>query len=88
MGAGDLAPDDTDVGAADLTLSTVDECHLLAKVELCGVGALDTVDLDQAGVVGEGVLGALVAHVASPVKNRINRLFHELRGAMIHQVLR
>ena len=30
---GDLAPDDADLGAADLLLATVDESDLLAEVE-------------------------------------------------------
>lgn len=45
---GDLAPDHTDVGAADLTLGTVDESDLLAKVEVGGLGVINTLNLDQA----------------------------------------
>lgn len=33
MGTGNLAPDDPDVGAPDLTLGPVDESNLLAQVE-------------------------------------------------------
>lgn len=81
--AGNLAPDDTDVGAANLTLGTVDECHLLAKVELCGLGVLNTVNLDQAGVGVGGVLGALVAQVAAPVKQIVLILCNHDRVARI-----
>jgi hypothetical protein len=44
----DLAPDHPDVGAADLTLSAVDESDLLAKVEVGGLGVINTLNLDQA----------------------------------------
>jgi hypothetical protein len=44
----DLAPDHPDVGAADLTLSTVNESDLLAKVEVGGLGVINTLNLDQA----------------------------------------
>jgi hypothetical protein len=44
----DLAPDHTDVRAADLTLSAVDESDLLAKVEVGGLGVINTLNLDQA----------------------------------------
>lgn len=33
VGTGNLAPDDPDVGAPDLTLGPVDESNLLAQVE-------------------------------------------------------
>lgn len=46
--AGDLAPDHANVGAADLTLGAVDESDLLAKVEVGGLGVINTLDLDQA----------------------------------------
>lgn len=48
VGAGDLAPDHANVGAADLTLSAVDESDLLAKVEVGGLGVINTLNLDQA----------------------------------------
>lgn len=67
MGAGDLAPHDSDLGAADLLGSAVDESDLLAEVEAGGLGVVDTLNLDQAGV-GVGVaLASLVAEVTSPV---------------------
>lgn len=47
MRAGDLAPDDPDVRATDLTLSPVDESDLLAEVEVGSLGVGNTVDLDQ-----------------------------------------
>ena len=48
MGTGNLAPDHSDVGATDLTLSTVNESDLLAEVELGSLGVLNTLNLDQA----------------------------------------
>lgn len=42
MGPGDLAPDDTDLGAADLLAGTVDVGNTLAKVELSLLGGRDT----------------------------------------------
>jgi len=69
--AGDLAPDHPDVGAADLTLGPVNESDLLAQVEAGGLGVVNTLNLNQGGVGGEGVLGTLVAQVASPVKETV-----------------
>lgn len=63
--AGDLAPDDANLGAADLLAATVDEGDLLAEVEVGGVNAVNTLDLDQTGGGVVGPLGALVAQVAS-----------------------
>jgi hypothetical protein len=63
---GDLAPDDADLGTADLLLATVDESDLLAEVEVGGVGVVNTLDLDQAGSRAGGVTRALVAQVTSP----------------------
>jgi hypothetical protein len=57
--------------AADLTLGTVNESDLLAKVEAGGLGVVDTLNLHQGGVGVGGVLGALVAQVASPVKKSV-----------------
>lgn len=48
MGTGNLAPDHPDVGATDLTLSTVNESDLLAQIELSSLGVLNTLNLDQA----------------------------------------
>lgn len=85
MRAGDLAPNDADLGTADLLLSLVDERNLLAEVEavslsalvipprlrawdlLGGVGVINTLDLDQAGLGAGGVAGTLVGKVATPV---------------------
>jgi hypothetical protein len=69
--AGDLAPDHTNVGAADLTLGPVNESDLLAEVEAGGLGVINALNLDQTGV-GVGVtLSALVAQVATPVKKSV-----------------
>lgn len=65
MRTGDLAPDDADLGAADLLLATVDESDLLAEVEVGGVSVVNTLDLDQAGSRAGGVTRALVAQVTS-----------------------
>lgn len=54
--AGNLAPDHPDVGAADLTLGPVNESDLLAKVEVGGLGVVNTFNLHQGGVGGERVL--------------------------------
>jgi hypothetical protein len=71
VGAGDLAPDHPNVGAADLTLGPVNESDLLAKVEAGGLGVINALNLNQTGV-GVGVtLSALVAQVATPVKKSV-----------------
>jgi hypothetical protein len=44
--AGDLAPDDPDVGTTDLALGPVDESDLLSEVEVGGLSVVNTVDLD------------------------------------------
>lgn len=62
---GNLAPNDPDVGTPNLTLRPVNESNLLAEVEVCGLSAVNTVDLDQTGVGVDRALGALVAQVAT-----------------------
>lgn len=60
-----LAPDNADLGSANLLLAPVDICDLLAKVEVGSSGIIDTLDLDEAGP-GVGVPAAtLVAQVAT-----------------------
>lgn len=62
-----FAPDHPDLRAPDLPLAPVDVRDALAQVEAGGLGVLDALDLDQAGV-GVGVaLAALVGEVAAPV---------------------
>lgn len=63
MGAGDLAPDNTDLGATNLLGGTVDKSNTLAKVELGVLGSNDTLDLDEGCVGMVDVLGALVRQV-------------------------
>ena len=63
--AGDLAPDDADLGAADLLLSLVDVGNTLAKVEVGGVGVVDTLDLDQTRLGVGDMPATLVAKVAT-----------------------
>ena len=66
-----LAPDNADLGAPDLLLAAVDIGDALAVVESGGLGVVDTLNLDQAGV-GVGVaLASLVAEVTSPVRKRL-----------------
>ena len=65
--AGDLAPDDTDLGAADLLLATVDVGNALAVVEGGGLGVVDALDLDERGVGPDRVLRALERDVLAPV---------------------
>lgn len=68
VSAGDLAPHDSDLGAADLLRGAVDEGDLLSEVEGGGLRVVDTLNLDQAGV-GVGVaLASLVAEVTSPAR--------------------
>lgn len=67
MRAGDLAPDDADLGAADLLLATVDVGNALAVVEGGSLGVVDALDLDERGVLPQGVLGALERDVLAPV---------------------
>ena len=61
MGAGNTAPDDTDLAAVDLTLGTVDVSDTLTQVELSILGGLNTFDLNQRSVLVLVTLGALVA---------------------------
>jgi hypothetical protein len=64
---GDLAPDDTDLGAADLSLATVDVGNALAVVEGGGLGVVNALDLDERGVGPDRVLRALERDVLAPV---------------------
>jgi hypothetical protein len=64
---GDLAPDDTDLGAADLGLATVDVGNALAVVEGGGLGVVNALDLDERGVGPDRVLRALERDVLAPV---------------------
>ena len=69
VNASDLAPHDSDLGATDLLRGAVDEGDLLSEVEAAGLGVVDTLNLDQAGV-GVGVaLAALIRKVLAPVNN-------------------
>ena len=65
--ASDLAPDDTDLGAADLLLATVDVGNALAVVEGGGLGVVNALDLDERGVGPDRVLRALERDVLAPV---------------------
>jgi hypothetical protein len=69
---GDLAPDDTDLGAADLLLATVDVGNALAVVEGGGLGVVDTLDLDERGVGPDVVLRALERDVLAPVGQHVS----------------
>jgi len=62
---GDLAPDDTVLGATDLLVSLVDVGDALAEVEVGSLSVVNTLDLDQADGGLGGVTRALVAQVAS-----------------------
>lgn len=70
--AGDLAPDDTDLGAADLLLATVDVGNALAVVEGGSLGVVDTLDLDERGVGPDRVLRALERDVLAPVGQHVS----------------
>ena len=79
VSAGDLAPHDSDLGAADFLGGAVDEGDLLSEVEAGGLGVVDTLNLDQAGV-GVGVaLASLVAEVTSPVRKRLIHVLCAMR---------
>ena len=65
MWPADLAPDHADLGATALDVATVDVGDLLAKVELGGLGVIDTLNLDERGGGSLDVLGALVAQVTT-----------------------
>lgn len=51
MGTQDLAPDGAELGAGNSLLGLVDVSNLLAEVELGSLGVIDTIDLEQGGVV-------------------------------------
>jgi hypothetical protein len=61
MSTGDTAPDNTDLAAVNLTLGTVDVSDALAEVELSISRSLDTLNLDERGVLVLVALGTLVA---------------------------
>jgi hypothetical protein len=69
---GDLAPDDTDLGATNLLLATVDVGNALAVVEGGGLGVVDTLDLDKRGVGPDVVLRALERDVLAPVGQHVS----------------
>ena len=64
--AGDLAPNDADLGATDRSLGAVDVGNALTGVPLCGVGAVDTLELEKRGTGGGVALAPLVGDVLSP----------------------
>lgn len=51
VAAHDLAPDNAELGASDRSLGLVDIGHLLAEVVLASLSVVDTVDLEEGGVV-------------------------------------
>lgn len=65
VGAGDLAPDDAELGSANLLLGLVDVGDLLAKVEVGSVGVVNTLDLDQTGLGVRRVAVTLVGKVTT-----------------------
>jgi hypothetical protein len=69
---GDLAPDDADLGAADLLLATVDVGNALAVVEGGSLGVVDALDLDERGVGPDRVLRALERDVLAPVGQHVS----------------
>lgn len=70
MRPGNLAPDDADLGAADLLLATVDVGNALAVVESGSLGVVNALDLNERGVLPQGVLGALERDVLAPVERK------------------
>lgn len=65
--AGNLAPDDAELGAANLLLGLVDVGDLLAEVEVGSVGVVNTLNLDQTGLGVRCVAVTLVGKVTTPV---------------------
>lgn len=63
--SGNLAPDHSDLGSPDLLLAPVDVGDLLAQIEVGSVAAVDTLNLEEAGLGVGDVARALVAQVAS-----------------------
>lgn len=63
MSAGDLTPNDADLGATDLLGGAVDKGDTLAKVELGLLRSGNTLNLDQGNRGVVGTLGALVRQV-------------------------
>lgn len=61
VGAGDTTPDNTDLAAVDLTLGAIDVSDALAQVELSILRSLNTLDLNERGVLVLVALGTLVA---------------------------
>jgi hypothetical protein len=66
VGAGNLAPDHSDLGSANLLLGLVDIRNLLAEVEVGSALVVNALDLDQARLGVGGVSRALVAQVTTP----------------------
>lgn len=64
MWPSDLAPDDADLGAADLLMAPIDVGDALAQVEVGSVGIVYALNLDQTGARVGDVTRALVAQVA------------------------
>jgi len=65
VGAGDLSPDHTDLGSADLFLALVDICNLLAEVEVGSSHVINTLDLDQRVLRPDSMLVALPAEMTT-----------------------
>ena len=55
-----LAPDDANLGAADLLLCAVDICDTLSEVERSGLGVVDALNQDERGVWVGVALATLV----------------------------
>lgn len=94
MRAGDLAPDDADVGATDRALGAVHVGNALTAVPLCGLGAVDTLKLEKRST-GSGVaLSPLVGDVLSPAHQVSHRFIRPAsynrrdRSAALHPISR
>ncbi len=61
----DLAPDDSDLGASNLLVGSVDVSHSLSEVELGLLGVGDTLNLDERHVGVNNTLASLVRQVLS-----------------------
>lgn len=73
VSAGDASPDGAELGAVLLRLCLVDEANTLAQVEGGGLGVLDTLQLQDVGVVVLVHLRAAVSKRRGRVKSRVKK---------------
>jgi hypothetical protein len=95
VGSGNLAPHDSDLGASDLLLGSVDVSNSLSDVELGLVGVGDALNLDERNVGVHNSFASLVRDMLSlnvdcvsmDHKNMVRHRNVETRLYLIHGVL-